>query len=198
MLLLDRTSAGEALASRLLHLKDERPVVLALPRGGVPVALQIATALSAPLYLLPVRKIGAPWSPDFGIGAVVDTDPPEVSIDRDVAHTLMIPDTFLATKRRADRRGPAGARAICRTARARTSPAAPSSWSMTASPPAARCGLPCVPWRTPRAALSPCPWRRPTWCCRFPGGRRYQRAATPSFGSVGTLYDDFRRSRTMR
>ena len=96
MLLRDRTSAGEALASRLLHLKDQRPLVLALPRGGVPVALPIATALSAPLDLLLVRKIGAPWNPEFGIGAVVDTDPPEVLIDRDVAHTLSIPDHYLA------------------------------------------------------------------------------------------------------
>jgi putative phosphoribosyl transferase len=96
MLFRDRTSAGEALAARLLHLKDQHPVVLALPRGGVPVALPIASALSAPLDLLLVRKIGAPNNKEYGIGAVVDAEPPEVLIDHETARQLGISETYLA------------------------------------------------------------------------------------------------------
>ena len=59
----DLADAGRQLASQLLHLKDRRPVVLALPRGGVPVGFEIAKALAAPLDLVLVRKIGAPWQP---------------------------------------------------------------------------------------------------------------------------------------
>ena len=57
-----------------MQIKD--PVVLALPRGGVPVAAEIAECLSAPLDLISVRKIGAPEQPELAIGAVVDGDPP--------------------------------------------------------------------------------------------------------------------------
>ena len=68
----DRTEAGERLANRLaaMHLAD--PVVYALPRGGVPVALPVARALGAPLDLLLVRKIGAPGQPELAAGAVVE------------------------------------------------------------------------------------------------------------------------------
>jgi putative phosphoribosyl transferase len=81
MRLRDRMAAGEVLAPRLLHLKPRRPVVLALPRGGVPVAVPIAVALEAPVHVLLVRKIGAPWNAELGIGALVDGTPPQVLID---------------------------------------------------------------------------------------------------------------------
>ena len=68
----DRVDAGRKLALALLHLKDETPVVLALPRGGVPVAFAVAKALEAPLDVVLVRKIGAPHQPELGLGAVVD------------------------------------------------------------------------------------------------------------------------------
>ena len=78
----DRRSAGLALASRLLQSPLHAPVVvLALPRGGVPVAAEIARALAAPLDLLLVRKIGAPWQPELAVAAVVDGRPPDVVID---------------------------------------------------------------------------------------------------------------------
>ena len=60
MQFIDRHDAGRRLAHRLLALKEENPVVLALPRGGVPVAFEIARALAAPVDLVLVRKIGAP------------------------------------------------------------------------------------------------------------------------------------------
>lgn len=68
----DRTEAGERLAEKLKALDLVDPVVLALPRGGVPVALPIAAALKAPLDLLLVRKIGTPGNPELAAGAVVE------------------------------------------------------------------------------------------------------------------------------
>ena len=69
---VDRKDAGQQLAKALAHYKDKQPVVLALPRGGVPVAAEIAAALDAPLDLILVRKIGAPFQPELAMGAVVD------------------------------------------------------------------------------------------------------------------------------
>ena len=66
----DRTEAGRALAARLTQLKDQRPVILALPRGGVPVAAEVADALDAPLDVIVVRKLGVPWQPELAMGAV--------------------------------------------------------------------------------------------------------------------------------
>lgn len=66
----DRQDAGRRLARLLEHERHARPVVLALPRGGVPVAYEIAQALDAPLDVFLVRKIGAPGHRELGIGAV--------------------------------------------------------------------------------------------------------------------------------
>jgi putative phosphoribosyl transferase len=68
----NRRDAGAQLAARLLDLKDRNPVVLALPRGGVPIGFEIAGALAAPLDLVLVRKIGAPDQPEFAIGAIAE------------------------------------------------------------------------------------------------------------------------------
>jgi putative phosphoribosyl transferase len=85
----DRTEAGIALARAVGALieSDPRlraPVALALPRGGVPVAVEVARALGAPLDLLLVRKIGAPHEPEVAVGAVVEGDPPDLVVNRDV------------------------------------------------------------------------------------------------------------------
>jgi len=69
---IDRTDAGRRLAKALASYKSRKTVVLALPRGGVPVAAEIAEALGAPLDLILVRKIGAPSQPELALGAVVD------------------------------------------------------------------------------------------------------------------------------
>lgn len=68
----DRADAGVELAQRLMPLRASEPIVVALPRGGVPVAHQIAVALDAPLDVFAVRKLGAPANPEFGIGAVAE------------------------------------------------------------------------------------------------------------------------------
>lgn len=80
----DRYEAAQALAERLA---DERGpcVVLALPRGGVPIAAVIARALKAPLDLLMVRKIGAPWQRELAVAALADVGAPEVVIDEGIA-----------------------------------------------------------------------------------------------------------------
>ncbi|HUC16197.1 MAG TPA: phosphoribosyltransferase family protein [Acetobacteraceae bacterium] len=70
MIFADRYEAGRKLAERLLRFKDRRPVVLALPRGGVPVGYEIARALRAPLDLMLVRKLGAPGQPELALGAI--------------------------------------------------------------------------------------------------------------------------------
>ena len=80
----DRSEAGRALAARLSGMKLADPVVFALPRGGVPVAAEIARALNAPLDLLLVRKIGVPWQPELALAAVVDGDDPQLVIDEQV------------------------------------------------------------------------------------------------------------------
>ena len=78
----DRGEAGRALATRLSSMALVPPVVvLALPRGGVPVAAEVARVLGAPLDLLLVRKIGAPWQPELAVAAVVDGDPPDIVVD---------------------------------------------------------------------------------------------------------------------
>ena len=66
----DRAEAGRELGAALARRRWERPVVLALPRGGVPVAVEVARALGAPLDLLIVRKIGAPGQPELAVAAV--------------------------------------------------------------------------------------------------------------------------------
>jgi len=66
----DRREAGRQLASRLLHLAADRPVVIGMARGGVLVAQAVAEALQAPLDVIVVRKIGAPFQPEFAVGAI--------------------------------------------------------------------------------------------------------------------------------
>ncbi|HUZ09043.1 MAG TPA: phosphoribosyltransferase family protein [Acidimicrobiales bacterium] len=66
----DRVEAGRRLADRLLYLGDQDVVVLGLPRGGVPVAFEVAAALGAPLDVIVVRKLGVPFQPEFGMGAI--------------------------------------------------------------------------------------------------------------------------------
>jgi putative phosphoribosyl transferase len=66
----DRREAGRRLGAEVVGLGLDRPVVLGLPRGGVPVAYEVARALEAPLDVLVVRKLGCPWQPELGLGAI--------------------------------------------------------------------------------------------------------------------------------
>ncbi|MFC0387611.1 phosphoribosyltransferase [Muricoccus vinaceus] len=95
MMFLDRADAGRQLAQSLLHLKVQDPVVLALPRGGVPVGYEVAEALGAPLDLLLVRKIGTPGQAELAVGAVVDGARPEMVINEDIVRQLGVPASYL-------------------------------------------------------------------------------------------------------
>jgi putative phosphoribosyl transferase len=72
MRFLDRRDAGRRLGAELMALAEERPVIVALPRGGVPIAAEVARALRAPLDILAVRKLGAPGNPELAVGAVAE------------------------------------------------------------------------------------------------------------------------------
>lgn len=91
----DRTDAGRQLARALMPLAQKRPVILALPRGGVPVAFEISKALDAPLDVLLVRKIGAPGHPELGIGAVVDGADPQVVLNDEIIRHMRPPASYL-------------------------------------------------------------------------------------------------------
>jgi putative phosphoribosyl transferase len=70
----NRSEAGQLLGERLGYLASERPVVLGLPRGGVPVAFEVAQALASPLDVLVVRKLGVPFHPELAFGAIGEDD----------------------------------------------------------------------------------------------------------------------------
>ena len=94
MFFADRADAGRQLAARLEHLRGEPVVVLGLPRGGVPVALEVARALGAPLDVIVVRKLGVPFQPELGMGAVGE-DGVRV-INREVVRLARVPADELA------------------------------------------------------------------------------------------------------
>jgi putative phosphoribosyl transferase len=98
----DRAEAGRKLAALLETYKDADPVVLALPRGGVPVAAEIARALDCPLDLLLVRKIGVPFQPELAMGAVVDGHTPVTVRNEDVIAMAGISEARFAAVRDAE------------------------------------------------------------------------------------------------
>ncbi len=91
----DRKQAGKRLAAALLKYKAENPLVLGIPRGGVPVAYEVAMALDAPLDIVVVRKLGAPGQPELGIGAVVDGDHPQGVLNEEVMAALAVSQDYL-------------------------------------------------------------------------------------------------------
>src|SRR5512132_7527 len=91
----DRADAGRRLA-RALHLKPEQPIVLALPRGGVPVGFEVAKILEAPLDVLLVRKIGVPSYPELALGAVLDGEHPHLVLNRDLAELAGVDADYIA------------------------------------------------------------------------------------------------------
>ncbi len=92
MVFHDRTDAGRQLARALLKYKGQHPVILALPRGGVPVAAEVASVLDAPLDLVLVRKIGVPNQPELAMGAVTDGKVPAVVRNNDIIELCGISD----------------------------------------------------------------------------------------------------------
>src|SRR3954469_8384187 len=91
----DRRDAGRQLAAALVRYRENRPVVLALPRGGVPVGFEVAKALGAPLDLLLVRKIGAPGHEELGLCAVVGGDHPEGVRNDAIVAEIRVPHGYI-------------------------------------------------------------------------------------------------------
>lgn len=91
----DRTDAGRQLADRLTQYKDQEPLVLGLPRGGVVVAYEVAKALAAPLDVVLVRKIGAPWHSELAVGAVAFVDRAQLVVNQPVKAALGVPDSYI-------------------------------------------------------------------------------------------------------
>lgn len=81
----DRREAGQRLLDRLVPLNPESTVILALPRGGLPVADVIAEALGVPLDIVLVRKVGVPGQPEVAVAAVTDGKNPKITVNEDVA-----------------------------------------------------------------------------------------------------------------
>ena len=90
-----RQQAGQDLAQELLKLGLAGPVVLALPRGGVPVAAEIAESLNAPLDLLIVQKVGAPGNPELVVAAIVEGEPPDIVLNREMVEAYGLDDAEL-------------------------------------------------------------------------------------------------------
>lgn len=97
----DRIDAGQQLADRLLHLADQDVVVLGLPRGGVPVAQQVAIALDAPLDVIVVRKLGVPFQPELAMGAIGEDG--VLIIDSDLVAMAGVSDEELSGIERRER-----------------------------------------------------------------------------------------------
>ena len=104
---VDRQDAGRALAARVVALGLADPVVLALPRGGVPVAAEVARVLRVPLDVLVARKIGLPGQPELGVGAVAEGGPPlldEAVLSRLGVPTSALEETMVSERVELDRR----------------------------------------------------------------------------------------------
>lgn len=95
MYFADRQEAGRRLGAELIRFKGRQPVVLALPRGGVPVGFEVATRLGAPLDVVLVRKIGHPAQPELAIGAIADVEGLEKVIDEAAIADFAIPKAYL-------------------------------------------------------------------------------------------------------
>jgi putative phosphoribosyl transferase len=91
----DRREAGRRLVPALAQFKTQNPIVLALPRGGVPVAFEVARALEAPLDVVLVRKIGAPGHEELGLGAVVDGANPQVVMNDEIVREIQPDESYL-------------------------------------------------------------------------------------------------------
>jgi putative phosphoribosyl transferase len=97
----DRNEAARLLAQRLAGEHLVGPiVVLALPRGGVPIGAEVARVLGAPLDLLLVRKIGAPWQPELAVAALVDGEPPEIVVDEETSSMAGVDRAYIEAQAR--------------------------------------------------------------------------------------------------
>ncbi|MFW6024018.1 MAG: phosphoribosyltransferase [Dichotomicrobium sp.] len=100
----DRREAGRKLGDALGDYRGKNVIVLALPRGGVPVGAEVASALDAPLDVLLVRKIGVPWQPELAMGAVIDGAEPVIVRNEDIIELSGVSEEDFAAASRAQLR----------------------------------------------------------------------------------------------
>ena len=185
----NRRDAGRRLGVALAPYRESRPIVLALPRGGVPVGSEVAKALAAPLDVLLVRKIGAPGHEELGLGAVVDGHDPQLVLNEDLVRAVARRPSISRQRNSGNwpRLNVAGSTisAIARLLRSRAGLS--SSWT-TGSRPVPPSRRRCAAWgattrrvwfsrcpsrrRTPsrssrRSAMNSCAWRPPTRSMRW-------------------------------
>lgn len=195
-LFADRAEAGRRLAARLLDLALDRPVIYALPRGGVPVAAVIAAALGAPLDLVLVRKLGAPRQPELAIGAVVNGDDAETVLNPDIMRLTGADDAYLATAREAALREIARRRERYLSGRARTDPRGRAAVVVDdglATGATARAALHALRRRGPSRLVLAVPVAPPetVTALREEADEVVCLAEPHRFGSIGRFYEDF-------
>jgi putative phosphoribosyl transferase len=98
LMFADRAEAGVLLAEQVAALALADPLVLALPRGGLPVAAEIARRLAAPLDVVFVRKLGAPDQPELAVGAVADGPEPEIVLNARLVAALGLDPDYIASQ----------------------------------------------------------------------------------------------------
>jgi putative phosphoribosyl transferase len=192
----DRHDAGRQLAARLLPFKSRRPVILALPRGGVPVGFEIARALEAPLDIVLVRKLGSPISPELAIGAIVDGEPLESIINADVVADLDVPASYIEAEIARQSREIERRRARYRQGRAmidvrdRTAIVVDDGIATGAT---MRIALRAVRRRRPRRLVMAVPIAPTSTLAAMRGEADdlFCLGATEAFGAVGSFYRDF-------
>ena len=96
----DRKDAGRRLFEKLRADSREADLVLALPRGGLPVAAEIASGFKIPLDIILVRKIGAPFQPELALGAVVEGNPPSIYLNEKMIQILKVDEAYLESEKK--------------------------------------------------------------------------------------------------
>ena len=193
----DRSDAGRRLAAELLRiepgLRDDDVVVLGLPRGGVPVAAEVADALHAPLDVVVVRKLGVPWQPEVAMGAVGEGG--VELLDSRVVQSLGISSDDVQFVRRRERDALAARVAILRARRepldlvGRTAVVVDDGLA-TGSTARAACGV--VMHRGASRVVLAAPVGPTTTVATFPDADRVVCVLTPTdFSAVGRFYRDF-------
>ena len=190
----DRTEAGHRLAARLAHLRGADTVVVALPRGGVPVAAEVADAIGAPLDICVIRKLGVPSQPELGMGAIGE-DGARVINDQVVRMAAVTPDRLAEVERteraelhRRATRYRGGREPL--DLRGRTVVVVDDGIA-TGSTARAACGI--VRARGAARVVLAVPVAPPDWTHRLAGvADELVCVATPSpFYAIGEFYDDF-------
>jgi putative phosphoribosyl transferase len=191
---LDRIDAGRRLASRVEHLQGEDVVVLGLPRGGVPVARQVADSLHAPLDVIVVRKLGVPFQPELGMGAVGEDG--ALVVNEEIVRAAGVTDRELAAIEVRERAELERRARRFRGRRARISLEGRTALVVDdgiATGSTARAACQVARAHGARRVVLAVPVAPPGWEARIGGDADELIAvATPeSFGSVGQFYVDF-------